>query len=48
MEGVDLDLVKLIDLATPDSVIGLADQPLHASAELHPQWLSILIREAPK
>jgi hypothetical protein len=35
VEGVNLDLVKLVDLATLDSVIRLANQPLHAGAELH-------------
>jgi hypothetical protein len=32
-EGIDLDLVKLIDLAAPDGLVGLLDQPLDTSTE---------------
>jgi hypothetical protein len=35
VEGVNLDLVKLVNLAALDSVVGLADQPLHAGAKLY-------------
>jgi hypothetical protein len=38
VEGVDLDLVELVDLAALDGIIGL-DQPLHARGELGRQWL---------
>jgi hypothetical protein len=32
-EGIDLDLVKFINLAALDGLVGLLDQPLHTSAE---------------
>jgi hypothetical protein len=44
-EGVNLDLVKLVDLAFADGVVGLVNQPLHARAELHQQWLLTGIRQ---
>jgi hypothetical protein len=48
VEGIDLDLVKLVDLATPDGVVRLANQPLHAGANLHQQRLRVQVRRAPK
>jgi hypothetical protein len=34
-EGVDLDLVKLVDLAFADGMVGLVNQLLHARAKLY-------------
>jgi hypothetical protein len=43
-EGIDLDLVKFIDLATPDGLVGLLDQPLNTGAEQGQQGLLGQIR----
>jgi hypothetical protein len=43
-EGIDLDLVKFINLAAPDGLVGLLDQPLDTSAEQGQQGLPGWIR----
>ncbi|GIC87474.1 uncharacterized protein Aud_003858, partial [Aspergillus udagawae] len=43
-EGIDLDLVKFIDLAAPDGLVGLLDQPLDTGTEQGQQGLLGRIR----
>lgn len=47
-EGVDTDLVKLIDLAVCDSMVGLVDQLLNATCEGHQQRLLGGVWQRPK